>query len=67
MFGTGYEKTGLGRCIALILVKKMGHCTLFFGYAVMFFELIFALVTLFNLARGAGIIYFIICNLLLLY
>ena len=25
MFGTGYEKTGLGRRIALILVKKMGH------------------------------------------
>lgn len=24
MFGTGYEKTGLGRRIALILVKKMG-------------------------------------------
>ena len=29
MFGTGYEKTGLGRRIALILVKKMGHRTLF--------------------------------------
>ena len=36
MFGTGYEKTGLGRRIALILVKKMGHRTLFLGYAVMF-------------------------------
>lgn len=40
MFGTGYEKTGLGRRIALILVKKMGHRTLFLGYAVMFSELI---------------------------
>ncbi len=29
MFGTGYEKTGLGRRIALFLVKKMGHRTLF--------------------------------------
>ncbi|MCG3005499.1 anion permease, partial [Escherichia coli] len=45
MFGTGYEKTGLGRRIALILVKKMGHRTLFLGYAVMFSELILAPVT----------------------
>ncbi|MFP1462255.1 anion permease [Escherichia coli] len=29
MFGTSYEKTGLGRRIALILVKKWGHRTLF--------------------------------------
>ncbi len=34
------KKTGLGRRIALILVKKMGHRTLFLGYAVMFSELI---------------------------
>ncbi len=60
MFGTGYEKTGLGRRIALILVKKMGHRTLFLGYAVMFSELILAPVTPSNSARGAGIIYPII-------
>ncbi|MGU0042849.1 anion permease [Escherichia coli] len=54
MFGTGYEKTGLGRRIALILVKKMGHRTLFLGYAVMFSELILAPVTPSNSARGAG-------------
>ncbi len=53
MFGTGYEKTGLGRRIALILVKKMGHRTLFLGYAVMFSELILAPVTPSNSARGA--------------
>lgn len=67
MFGTGYEKTGLGRRIALILVKKMGHRTLFLGYAVMFSELIFAPVTPSNSARGAGIIYPIIRNLPPLY
>ncbi len=55
MFGTGYEKTGLGRRIALILVKKMGHRTLFLGYAVMFSELILAPVTPSNSARGAGL------------
>ena len=65
--GTGYEKTGLGRRIALILVKKMGHRTLFLGYAVMFSELILAPVTPSNSARGAGIIYPIIRNLPPLY
>ncbi|MBE8480859.1 L-tartrate/succinate antiporter [Escherichia coli] len=67
MFSTGYEKTGLGRRIALILVKKMGHRTLFLGYAVMFSELILAPVTPSNSARGAGIIYPIIRNLPPLY
>lgn len=67
MFGTGYEKTGLGRRIALFLVKKMGHRTLFLGYAVMFSELILAPVTPSNSARGAGIIYPIIRNLPPLY
>lgn len=67
MFGTGYEKTGLGRRIALILVKKMGHRTLFLGYAVMLSELILAPVTPSNSARGAGIIYPIIRNLPPLY
>lgn len=67
MFGIGYEKIGFGRRIALILVKKMGYRTLFFGYAVMFFELIFVFVISFNSARGAGIIYFIIRNLLSFY
>lgn len=67
MFGTGYEKTGLGRRIALILVKKMGHRTLFLGYAVMLSELILAPVTPSNSARGAGIVYPIIRNLPPLY
>ncbi|MBW7982187.1 anion permease [Enterobacillus tribolii] len=67
MFGTGYEKTGLGRRIALHLVRKMGHKTLFLGYAVMLSELVLAPVTPSNSARGAGIIYPIIRNLPPLY
>lgn len=67
MFGTGYEKTGLGRRIALILVKKMGHKTLLLGYAIMFSELLLAPVTPSNSARGAGIIYPIVRNLPPLY
>ncbi len=34
MFALGYEKTGLGRRIALVLVKAMGRKTLTLGYAV---------------------------------
>ena len=34
MFALGYEKTGLGRRIALVLVKRMGRKTLTLGYAV---------------------------------
>lgn len=67
MFGIGYEKTGLGRRIALMLVKKMGHKTLFLGYAIMLSELILAPVTPSNTARGAGIVYPIIRNLPQLY
>lgn len=67
MFGLGYEKTGLGRRIALLLVKKMGRNSLSLGYAVMFSELVLAPVTPSNTARGAGIIYPIIKNLPSLY
>src|SRR5262245_3120806 len=35
MFALGYDKTGLGRRIALMLVKAMGRRTLTLGYAVM--------------------------------
>ena len=34
MFALGYEKTGLGRRIALLLVRAMGRRTLTLGYAV---------------------------------
>ena len=34
MFALGYEKTGLGQRIALMLVKAMGRKTLTLGYAV---------------------------------
>lgn len=67
MFGLGYEKTGLGRRIALLLVKCMGKSALSLGYAVMLSELVLAPVTPSNTARGAGIIYPIIRNLPTLY
>jgi L-tartrate/succinate antiporter len=60
MFGTAYERTGLGRRIALSLVKMMGHRTLFLGYAVMLSDVVIAPFTPSNTARSAGTIFPII-------
>jgi L-tartrate/succinate antiporter len=67
IFGLGYEKTGLGRRIALALVKRMGRKTLTLGYAVAVADTIMAPFTPSNTARSGGIIYPIIKNLPLLY
>ena len=52
----GYEKTGLGRRIALTLVKAMGKSTLGLGYAVMLADLAIAPFTPSNTGRSAGVI-----------
>ena len=67
MFALGYEKTGLGRRIALILVKAMGRKTLTLGYAVLASDLILAPFTPSNTARSGGTIFPIIKNLPPLY
>ncbi|MDP9131459.1 MAG: anion permease, partial [Candidatus Binatota bacterium] len=67
MFALGYEKTGLGRRIALALVKRMGRKTLTLGYAVVAVDAILAPFTPSNTARSGGTIYPIIKNLPLLY
>jgi L-tartrate/succinate antiporter len=67
MFAIGYEKTGLGRRIALALVKRMGRKTLTLGYAVAVADTIMAPFTPSNAARSGGTIYPIIKNLPLLY
>jgi L-tartrate/succinate antiporter len=67
MFALGYEKTGLGRRIALWLVRALGRNTLTLGYAAVFAEAILAPFTPSNTARGAGIIYPIVHNLPPLY
>lgn len=67
MFALGYEKTGLGRRIALKLVKAMGRKTLTLGYAVMFSDLLLAPFTPSNTARSGGTIYPVIRNLPALY
>jgi L-tartrate/succinate antiporter len=67
MFALGYEKTGLGRRIALMLVKAMGRKTLTIGYAIAIADTILAPFTPSNTARSGGTIYPVIRNLPLLY
>jgi L-tartrate/succinate antiporter len=67
MFALGYEKTGLGRRIALALVKRMGRKTLTLGYAIAAADAVLAPFTPSNTARSGGTIYPVIKNLPLLY
>ena len=67
MFALGYEKTGLGRRIALILVKALGKNTLTLGYATTFADALLAPATPSNTARSAGTIFPIVRNLPPLY
>jgi L-tartrate/succinate antiporter len=67
MFALGYDKTGLGRRIALVLVKAMGRKTLTLGYAVTIADTLLAPFTPSNTARSGGTIYPVIRNLPPLY
>lgn len=67
MFTVGYAQTGLGRRIALHLVRLLGHRTLGLGYAVALADLAFAPVTPSATARSAGTIYPVISHIPQLY
>jgi L-tartrate/succinate antiporter len=67
MFAMGYEKTGLGRRISLVLIKKLGRSTLGLGYAVALADLVLAPFTPSNTARSGGTIFPIIKNIPPLY
>lgn len=67
MFAAAYQKTGLGRRIALMLVQTLGGKTLTLGYAVMLADTLLAPFTPSNTARSAGTVYPIIRNLPPLY
>jgi len=67
MFALGYEKSGLGKRIALVLVKAMGKRTLSLGYAVTIADVLLAPFTPSNTARSGGTIYPVIRNLPALY
>jgi len=63
MFGLGYEKSGLGRRIALTLVKLLGRTTLGLGYAVALSDVALGPFMPSNTARSGGTIYPIIKNI----
>src|SRR5215468_4606298 len=67
MFALGYEKTGLGKRIALLLVKSLGSRTLTLGYAIALADLMLAPFTPSNTARSGGTIFPIVKNLPGLY
>jgi citrate:succinate antiporter/L-tartrate/succinate antiporter len=63
----GYGKTGLGRRIALGLVKLLGRRTLGLGYAIALADLVLAPGTPSNTGRSAGIIYPVVRGIPALY
>jgi L-tartrate/succinate antiporter len=67
IFAMGYEKTGLGRRIALVLVKHLGSRTLGLGYAIALSDLVLAPFTPSNSARSAGTIFPLIRSIPELY
>jgi L-tartrate/succinate antiporter len=67
VFAMGYEKTGLGRRIALVLVKWLGGRTLGLGYAIALSDLALAPFTPSNTARSAGTIFPVIVSIPGLY
>jgi L-tartrate/succinate antiporter len=60
MFALGYQNTGLGRRIALLLVCYLGRRTLGLGYAIALTDLALAPFVPSNTARSGGIVYPII-------
>jgi L-tartrate/succinate antiporter len=67
IFAIGYEVTGLGRRIALLLVKALGRRTLGLGYAIAFSDLVLAPFMPSNTARSGGTIYPVVKNIPPLY
>src|SRR6185369_596234 len=67
VFSIGYRKSGLGRRLALLLVRGLGKRTLGLGYAVAFADLLLAPATPSNTARSGGTIFPIISNIPKIY
>lgn len=67
MFALGYEKTGLGKRISLLLIKKLGKSSLGLGYAVALADLALAPFMPSSTARSAGTIFPIVSNIPGLY
>ncbi len=67
VFSVGYKKSGLGRRIALTLVRALGRSTLGLGYAASLTDLALAPGTPSNTARCGGTIFPIVSNIPAVY
>jgi L-tartrate/succinate antiporter len=67
MFAMGYEKTGLGKRLALLLIRRLGSRTLGLGYAVALADLVLAPFMPSMTARSGGTIFPIVKNIPPLY
>jgi L-tartrate/succinate antiporter len=67
MFALGYERTGLGRRLALLFVRRLGGSTLGLGYAIVLADIVLAPFTPSNTARSAGTIFPVIRHIPPLY
>jgi L-tartrate/succinate antiporter len=67
VFAIGYRQTGLGRRIALHLVRRLGGNTLGLGYAIALADLVLAPGTPSNTARSGGTIFPIVNNIPRIY
>lgn len=63
MLGMGYDKSGLGKRIALLLVKFLGRTTLGLGYAIAIADGILAPFIPSNSARSGGTLYPIVSSI----
>ena len=63
MFAMGYEKTGLGKRIALLLIKGLGGKALGLGFASALADLALAPFIPSNTARSAGTVYPVVKNI----
>jgi L-tartrate/succinate antiporter len=67
IFSLGYSKTGLGKRIALLLIRNLGKRTLGLGYAIALADLALAPFMPSNTARSGGTIFPILRNIPELY
>jgi len=67
MFAMGYQKTGLGKRISLVMIKYMGKSSLGLGYAVAFADLVLSPFMPSNTARGGGTIYPLAINIPIIF
>ena len=67
IFSLGYEKTGLGRRISLLLVAWLGGRTLSLGYAVALSDAVLAPFTPSNTARSGGTVFPVIKQMPAIY